>query len=117
MKFKMDENLPVEAAELPRAAGHDAITVVEQLLGGRPDPDIALICQREGRALVTLDTDFADIRAYPPTQFPGLIVLRLRFQSKPHVLGTLGRVTPLFLTERLERRLWIVDEDNVRIRE
>jgi predicted nuclease of predicted toxin-antitoxin system len=117
MRFKIDEDLPVEAAELLRAAGHDAITVVQQLLGGRPEPDIALICQREERALVTLDIDFADIRAYPPAQFPGLVVLRLRFQSKPHVLGTLGRLTPLFLTEQLDRRLWIADEDNVRIRE
>lgn len=66
MMFKIDENLPVEAAEILRQAGYDASTVVEQRLGGKPDSDIASVCQQEGRALITLDTDFGDIRAYPP---------------------------------------------------
>ena len=34
MKFKIDENLPVEVAELLREAGHDAATAIEQQLGG-----------------------------------------------------------------------------------
>ena len=34
MKFKIDENLPVEAAELLRDAGHDAHTVGEESLTG-----------------------------------------------------------------------------------
>jgi len=34
MKFKVDENLPVEVADLLRQAGYDATTVVEQHLGG-----------------------------------------------------------------------------------
>ena len=41
MRFKFDENMPVEAAELFRNAGHDAATVLEQSLGGQPDPNIA----------------------------------------------------------------------------
>lgn len=68
MQFKVDENLPLEVAELLRQAGYAAATVFEQQLGGEADADIASVCQQEGRALVTLDTDFADIRAYPPEQ-------------------------------------------------
>lgn len=30
LKFKVDENLPVEAAALLRDAGHDAVTVDDQ---------------------------------------------------------------------------------------
>lgn len=63
MRFKVDENLPVEVAELLRQAGYGAITVHDQGLGGEADAEIASICQEEERALVTLDTDFADIRA------------------------------------------------------
>jgi len=116
MKFKVDENLPVEAADLLREAGYDAMTVVEEHLSGRTDPDLASICQQENRALVTLDTDFADIRTYPPRQFHGLIVLRLRRQDKPHVLEILSRLMGLFSTEQLARHLWIVEEDRVRVR-
>ena len=116
MKFKVDENLPVEAAELLRQEGHDAITILDQNLGGAADSSVASICQQEGRAMITLDTDFADIRTYPPDQFPGLIVLRLRWQDKPHVLDVLERMTPLLSTEPLEHHLWIVAETQIRIR-
>jgi hypothetical protein len=61
--------------------------------------------------------DFADIRAYPPARFPEFVVLCLRFQAKLPVLGALRRVTQLFLTEQFERRLWIVEEERVRVRE
>jgi predicted nuclease of predicted toxin-antitoxin system len=116
MKFKIDENLPVEAAELLRQTGYDAATVLEQHLGGSADPDVAFVCQQERRALVTLDTDFADIRAYPPDQFSGLIVLRLRQQDKLHVLDVLEHLIPLLSSEPLEHHLWIVEETRIRIR-
>jgi predicted nuclease of predicted toxin-antitoxin system len=116
MEFKIDENLPVETAELLRNASHKATTVLEQNLGGSPDPDIAHICQREGLTLITLDTDFADIRTYPPEQYPGLIVLRLKKQDKPHVLDVVSRLIPSFSSEPVEGRLWIVEEERIRVR-
>ena len=45
MKFKIDENLPIELSELLQEAGYESITVLEQHLGGSPDIDIALVCQ------------------------------------------------------------------------
>jgi predicted nuclease of predicted toxin-antitoxin system len=116
MRFKVDENLPVEAAEALRQTGHDAATALEQKYGGSADAQLADLCRREGRILVTLDMDFADIRAYPPAEFPGLIVLRLRQQDKPHVLDVLTRLIPLLGQEPLDRHLWIVEEKRVRIR-
>ena len=41
-----------------------------QGLRGGADPTLAEICKRESRALVTLDLDFADIRTYPPAEYP-----------------------------------------------
>jgi len=117
MKFKVDEHLPIEAAELLLQAGHDAITVLGQGLGGADDPAIAAICLQEDRAFITLDLDFADIRVYPPEQFPGLIVLRLKRQDKPYVLDALNRLIPMFSSESLERHLWIVEDERVRIRD
>jgi len=65
---------------------------------------------------ITLDTDFADMRTYPPGDYPGLIVLRMTKQDKPHVLAAVTRVLPLLGNEPLVRRLWLVGEDAVRIR-
>jgi predicted nuclease of predicted toxin-antitoxin system len=53
MRFKIDENLPDEFAEILREAGLDAVTVMEQGLKEEPDPRIIEVCQREERVLVT----------------------------------------------------------------
>ncbi|MFH1860778.1 MAG: DUF5615 family PIN-like protein [bacterium] len=116
MKFKVDENLPVEVADLLRQTGYDAITVMDQHLGGSNDSKIASVCQQERRVLVTMDTDFADIRAYPPSDFSGLLVLRLRQQDKHHVLDVVARLTWMLSDEQIDKYLWIVEEERIRIR-
>ena len=117
MRFKVDENLPVEVAQLFQEAGHEATTVLDQQLGGSRDATVASICQQETRVLVTLDLDFADIRTYPPAHYAGVIVLRLRRQDKPHVLAVCARTVSLLAQEPLTQRLWIVEENRIRIRE
>ena len=117
MEFKIDENLPVEVAQLLIVSGHGVRTIHEQHMVGRPDPQVADVCRDESRALVTLDLDFSDIRTYPPSDYHGLIVLRPRTQSKPATLSLIQRLIPLLDSERLDGRLWIVDEVGVRIRE
>ncbi|HYO14334.1 MAG TPA: DUF5615 family PIN-like protein [Thermoanaerobaculia bacterium] len=116
MRFKTDENLPIELADLLRKAGHDAMSVVDQHMGGEADPDLAAVCERERRTLVTFDLGFSDLRIYPPQSYPGLIVLRLKRQERPLVLEVFERLLPLLETEPLEGHLWIVEEERVRVR-
>lgn len=115
-RFKLDENLPTEAADLLRSAGHDAVTVLDEQMGGRPDGDIACLCRAEGRAVVTLDLDFADIRVYPPAEYPGMIVLRLARLDKQRVVSVMQRLLSTLEQEPLSGHLWIVDDASVRIR-
>lgn len=117
MRLKIDENVPLEVAAQLRAAGHDAHSVYDEALSGAGDQTLAAVCRRERRALLTLDLDFADIRTYPPADFAGLIVLRLMRQDKAHVLATVQRLLPLLNREALDRCLWIVDEQRVRVRQ
>ncbi|MBE2221158.1 MAG: DUF5615 family PIN-like protein [Anaerolineae bacterium] len=116
MKFKIDENLPIEIATLLRDAGYDAKTVLDQMLGGKPDFTIAEICQEEERVILTLDLDFADIRAYPPSDYAGLIVFRLSQQDKFHVLHVCQRLIAAFERETPQQKLWIVEDNRIRIR-
>jgi predicted nuclease of predicted toxin-antitoxin system len=78
MKFKIDENLPVEIADLLKRAGYDALTVSDEKLSGIADPEIISVCNSEDRTLISLDLGFANIHAYPPENLPGVIVLRFR---------------------------------------
>ncbi len=116
-KFKVDENLPIEVADLLQQAGYDAATVYDQNLVGAIDTDIAKVCQTESRAIVTLDLDFADIRTYPPKEYSGIVVMRLRQQDKAYVLNVAARWIKALPDETLEGRLWIVDDNKIRVRE
>ena len=86
-RLKFDENIARDAVDLARSRGFDVATVADEQLTGQPDAVIAGVCMREGRVLVTLDLDFADVRAYPP------IVAE---SSRTYRMG--GRVTPLTQT-------------------
>jgi len=117
VRIKGDENLPIEVARKFNAAGHDALSVLDQKMGGASDKAIAGLCRDEGRILITLDGGFSDIRSYPTKENPGFIVFRLRRMDKAYVLNMVERVVEALGGEEINGRLWIVDESRVRIRE
>ncbi|MHB1033559.1 MAG: DUF5615 family PIN-like protein [Pirellulales bacterium] len=116
MRFKIDENLHAEVADVLRAHGHDAQTVFDEGLRGHSDAEIAAAACREERVVLTLDLDFGNIREYPPDQYRGLIVLRVADQSRRHVLHVMDRVIAVLNSAPLDRHLWVVSEGGIRIR-
>lgn len=116
LRFKIDENVPVDAAQVLRAAGYDTHTVYDEALSGASDPSVAAACAREVRVLVTLDLDFSDLRAYPLGTHPGIVVLRPRAPDRQSTLALLARIVPLFACEPMAGCLWMVDAERVRVR-
>ncbi len=116
MLFKIDENLHEEIARLLRRNGHNAISVYDQRMQGRTDEDVAAVCRREGRVIVTQDLDFANIVGFPPEEYAGIIVLRLHDQSRPSIFAAIQRLLPLLAAESLTGCLWTVDDVGMRIR-
>ena len=116
MRFKIDENLHDDVAKLLAGKGHDAQTVHDEGLRGADDQTIAAHALADGRAILTLDLDFADIRAFPPSNTAGILVLRVHDQSRRHMLNVVRSVLALLDTEPVAGRLWIISESGVRIR-
>ena len=116
MKIKLDENLPLEAAVLMVKAGHDAHTVLQEELGGQPDSMISAVCRSEERILITLDTDFCNILNYPPQDHSGIIVIRTLDQSKSSIIGFIEQIITAIKKEQVNRKLWIVQKNGIRIR-
>ena len=115
MRLKTDENLPESVAALLRGAGHDVHTASAEHLTGQPDPAVLRACRSEQRALLTLDLGIANIRQYPPADYPGLIVLRPRTQSLDAIRRLVqGLLAPL-AHEALTGHLWIVEPARIRI--
>ena len=115
MLFKLDENLRSEVGEPLRQLGHDVSTVYDQGFRGWPDQEIAEACRIEGRILISLDLDFSKILMFPPEKYAGLIVLRLRTKGRVAVETVFRRVIAHLDRETIAGRLWIVDEQRIRI--
>jgi len=116
LKLKIDENLPADCAVILRNAGFEADTVFDERLVGADDLLIASQSRAEGRVLVTLDLDFSNIRAYPPSQHAGIIVLRPKRQDKHIVLRLMARLVLALANRTPAGELWIVETDRIRFR-
>jgi Domain of unknown function (DUF5615) len=95
MKFKIDENLPIEPlAEYLKSQGNDAHTVYDEGIAGAKDEVIGRKCKQEERVLITLDQDFSDIRPYPPGLYSGINCIAPETAGQILRLGTLSKNLP-----------------------
>jgi len=76
VKLKLDENLSRHLKPVLISFGHDVSTVADENLLSKPDTEIAAAASKEGRLLLTLDVEFADLRKHPPGSHPGIILFR-----------------------------------------
>ena len=116
MKFKVDENLPAELKSDLVAAGHDAELIVDEGLTGAPDPQVMQFTRQENRVLLTMDKGIADVRAYPPDQFAGIILFRPKSQGRGATLAFVRRHLPALLAADLKGHLLVVADSGIRIR-
>ena len=116
MKFKVDENLPVELVADLRAAGHQAQTVPEEGLAGSPDPTVMERVQIEGRVLLTMDKGIANARAYPPERYAGIVLFRPGTSGRGAVLTFVRRHLPALLQADLAGHLLVISDRGIRIR-
>lgn len=116
MRFKLDENLPVQLKHLIEASGHDAATVLDEGIGGASDAEVLSVRIAEERVLVTQDLDFSDIRAYPPSGSPGINVLRLTSQARDGLLEVGAALIETLEGSSPRDQLWIVESSRIRIR-
>ena len=79
---KVDEDLPVEVADILRRAGHDAQTVTQEGLTGTPDEKLWKVVQQERRCLFTADKGFSNARLFSPGAHAGIVLLRLPRESR-----------------------------------
>ena len=72
LKIKLDEHLSGYMKAALEQEGHDTATVADEGLLGKNDAEVGGAAGREGRMLLTLDLEFADLRKHPPGSHPGV---------------------------------------------
>ena len=77
-----------------RAAGHDCAHVYEVGLGGQPDERVMAVADRDGRILISADTDFGELLANAPVLAPSVILLRRTDKSGIPCCGHPGQPGP-----------------------
>lgn len=73
MRILLDEDVDVKVLKWLNSNGHDAVRVPSGLQNGR----VIQLARREGRILLTRDTDFSNRLFYPPSQLLGIVILRI----------------------------------------
>lgn len=116
MRVKVDEDLPRAAVQMLRDRGYEAVSVIEQGMGGWKDPALWQAVQAEQQFLVTADKGFADIRLYAPGTHAGVLLLRPDQDGIRPVIELLERVLASYDLEALTRTVTVVTPRNVRIR-
>jgi predicted nuclease of predicted toxin-antitoxin system len=116
MKLKLDENLSRHLRESLSTLGHDVTTAADERLLSQPDKVVAAAARREGRVLLTLDVEFADLREHPPGSHPGIIL----FRPKSYGPLTVNRLVSGLVREAdlasLAGCVVVVDRSRVRVR-
>lgn len=116
MKIKLDENVPRLVGDTLTAAGHEVDTVVQEGIGGAPDPDVLHAAAADGRLLITQDRGFGNLTR-SVTAHGGVVVLR-QPQPRQDPTSVVAAVTRLLHEQDLEAlrgRLAIAGQDRVRV--
>src|SRR3979409_1054429 len=115
MKLKLDQTLSIHLREVLAALDHDVDTVFDEGLTGVDDVAVLKAASSQDRILFTLDTDFLNLKAYPPGSHSGIVVFRPPRQGAL----TLGRFVKAFVLSsdlrRHHRLTTIVEPTRIRV--
>lgn len=116
MKFKLDENVPIELRDDLRMLGYDADSVHDENLSGIADAWSLEQARLEDRVLLTMDKGIADVRRYPPREYAGIVLLRPGSAGRGEVLAFARRHLSRILAMELKGWLLVVNETSIRVR-
>lgn len=118
MRFLIDADLPRTAAEIARTFGHEATDIRDIGLGAAKDSVIAEYAQSNKMCIITGDYGFANLKAYLPSKYFGLVVLRIPPSATAIYINQLltAFLTQADIVESVVGQLAIVEPGSVRIR-
>ena len=84
LRFFADQCVPNAVIDALNEAGHEVFRVKDYISIESPDSVVISKAQELDTVLISLNGDFADIVAYPPAEYKGIIALQVR--NHPEIL-------------------------------
>ena len=115
MRFLADECAFKTTVELLRALGHEVETVWRTPLSGADDDILLARATAHAQLFLTTDSDFANIRRYPPRQARGIVWLKIANDTEAAVHRVLQQLLHERSRDELDRALTVVDRQKYRV--
>lgn len=119
VRFSADHCVPSSITEALRDAGHEVRVLKEHIPGDSDDAIVIAKAQEMDAIRVSLNGDFADITAYPPSRYKGIVALQVR--NHPEVIPSLmrrlaGHLAAYPRMSDYKGQLFMVEAHRIRIR-
>ncbi len=120
VRFFCDQCVPAEISDALRLAGHDLTLLRDAIPIRSVDPVVIGHAKKLDAILVSLNGDFSDIVAYPPSDYRGIVAIQLH--NHPEIIPQLMERLMSFLAtnpaqEFYRGKLLIVEVHRIRIRQ
>jgi len=116
MRIKLNENLGNRGKKILIQAGFEVSTVTDQDMCSAIDLDLINKCREENRILVSLDKDFSNPLLFNPSEYSGIIIIRLTANPEPEEIYNCIRLLAKGLQHnKIDGKLWIVQKKSIRI--
>ncbi|RLF47195.1 MAG: hypothetical protein DRN29_03250 [Thermoplasmata archaeon] len=120
LRFFADHCIPNSVIRVLHEAGHEVLRLKDYIPTDSPDPIVISKAQELDSILISLNGDFADIVAYPPANYKGIIALQVR--NHPEVIPQLMEKLRGYLSVHCDMghyvgKLFLVEAHRIRIRE
>lgn len=120
LRFFIDQCVPNSIIRALQSEGYIVFRLKDYIPQDSEDTMVIAKAQELDAILVSLDSDFADIVMYPPSEYKGIIAIQIKNHPEiiPIIIETLKRYLSTHPDiEHYKGKLFIVEPNRIRIRE
>jgi predicted nuclease of predicted toxin-antitoxin system len=119
LRFFADHCIPSSMIASLQQCDYEVIKLRDHIPIDSPDRLVIETAQQLDALLLSLNGDFADILAFPPQKYKGIISIQLH--NHPEIIPQLMKRLEAYLSsfpskEHFEKKLLIVEVDRIRVR-
>jgi predicted nuclease of predicted toxin-antitoxin system len=120
LRFFADHCIPNSVIQAISSSGYEVFRLKDHILQDSEDSLVIRKAQEINSILLSLNGDFSDIVAYPPSEYNGIITLQLK--NHPEIISKIIKILNTYFSthtdmEHYKGKLFIVEPHRIRIKQ